>query len=73
MTITPINNNQSIYLTPIAQAIIQSETTINTHNSTPVQSFGTIQENQHLLPKTTIYNSHGVVTPNTPNSFIAYI
>jgi len=73
MTITPISSNQSIYLTPITQAIFQAETTINTHNSSPVQSFGTIQENQHLLPKTTIYNSHGIVSPNSPNSLIAYI
>ena len=60
----------SIYMTPILAALKQANTIIE-NPTNPIQSYGTIQENFGSSPKPTIYNAHGIVTPNSPNTLIA--
>ena len=39
----------------------------------PTNTEGTIQENNsHLLPPVTLYNSHGILKKTNPNSLIGY-
>lgn len=40
----------------------------------PIDTEGPIISNQlHSVKSPTIYNSHGIVTPDNPNSLIAYV
>jgi len=41
-------------------------------NSLPENTLGSIQENTHLLPPITLYNSHGILSKTNANSLIAY-
>ena len=63
----------SIYQTPILQALHKSTET-KPSNSLPTNTEGTIQENfsQSEFFTKSIYNAHGIVTPNSPNTLIAY-
>lgn len=60
----------SIYMTPILAALKQANTIIEKPTN-PIQSYGTIQENFSSSSHPTIYNAHGIVTPNSPNTLIA--
>ena len=63
----------SIYQTPILEALHKSLETKPT-NSLPTNTNGTIQESfshNDSFAKS-IYNAHGIVTPNTPNTLIAH-
>ncbi len=62
----------SIYLTPILEALNKSTKIINTNNYTPISALGTVQQNFGTTPDTSLYNAHGIVTPSTPNTLIAY-
>lgn len=41
-------------------------------NALPTETEGTVQENTHLLPPVTLYNSHGILKKSNPNSLIGY-
>ena len=42
-------------------------------SGSPLATEGGIIENElHSAKESTLYNSHGIVTPNKPNSLIAY-
>ena len=43
-------------------------------NSLPTNTEGTVQENadKAATPEVTLYNAHGVVSRNKPNSLVAY-
>jgi hypothetical protein len=44
------------------------------NNSLPIDTDGTIQENAEkaAVPEVTLYNAHGIVSRNKPNTLIAY-
>ena len=42
-------------------------------NALPSNTEGTIQENTHSLPQVTIYNAHGIINKQPPNSLLAYV
>jgi hypothetical protein len=42
-------------------------------NSLPINTQGTVQQNFSSTPTPTIYNAHGIVTPNSPNTLIAKV
>lgn len=62
----------SIYLTPILDALKKSMQMTSPQNN-PVQSYGTIQQNFGSTSSPTLYNAHGIVTPNNPNTLIAKV
>jgi len=41
-------------------------------NALPSHTEGTVQQNTHLLPAVTLYNSHGILQKSNPNSLIGY-
>jgi hypothetical protein len=61
----------SIYMTPILAALKQANTVIKQPTNLS-QTYGTIQENFGSPIQTSLYNAHGIVTPNSPNTLIAY-
>lgn len=54
-------------------AAIKAQSDHSPKNSLPEDTEGNIIENKlHAVKPLTIYNSHGIVTPDSPNSLIAY-
>jgi len=56
---------------------MQSMKTLNDQlpkNSLPVDSMGTIQSRAEQIahPQLSIYNAHGIVTPNSPNTLLVH-
>lgn len=68
MNIQPVND---IYITPLFAAMKQHSDRLP-KSSLPTELEGTVQENTHLLPPVTLYNSHGILVKSNPNSLIAY-
>jgi hypothetical protein len=62
----------SIYLTPILEALNKSTKTIDNNSYTPSATLGTVQQNFGSSSGVSLYNAHGIVTPSTPNTLIAY-
>lgn len=72
--IQPINTQQVtnyMHLQPLVAAVISNADKLP-KTSLPTEIPGTVQSNTHNIPSATIYNAHGIVTPHTPNSLIAY-
>ena len=63
----------SIYLTPILKALSESNKIIDTSSPNPINSYGTVQQNFSKPISNTLYNAHGIVTPNTPNTLVAKV
>ena len=42
-------------------------------SSLPSETNGSVQQNFGTTPAPTIYNAHGIVTPNSPNTLIAKV
>lgn len=64
MQVSPLNS--------ILQALMQSMDHMP-KNSLPIQTNGTVQQNFGTIPSPTLYNAHGIVTPQTPNTLIAKV
>lgn len=64
MQVSPLNS--------ILQALMQSMDHMP-KNSMPIQTNGTVQQNFGTIPSPTLYNAHGIVTPQTPNTLIAKV
>lgn len=62
----------SIYLRPILETLKSANTVIDKPTN-PIDSYGTIQENFGSPTPTTIYNAHGIITPENPNTLIAKV
>jgi len=62
----------SIYLRPILETLKAANTVIDKPTN-PVDSYGSIQENFGTTKSPTIYNAHGIVTPENPNTLIAKV
>lgn len=62
----------SIYLRPILETLKEANTVIDNPTNI-IDSYGTIQENFGSIKPTTIYNAHGIVTPENPNTLIAKV
>jgi hypothetical protein len=61
-----------LQLTPVMHAMKTSNDKMP-KNTLPTNTEGTIQENNsHLLPPVTLYNSHGILKKTNPNSLIGY-
>jgi len=77
MYITPITSisqtSNYMQIQPL-MAALKSQSDQLPKNSLPTDYMGSIQQNaeQAANPKLTIYNTHGIVTPSSPNSLIAY-
>lgn len=39
-------------------------------NSLPINTQGTIQSNIHSIPEVTLYNAHGLLSNNKPNTLL---
>jgi hypothetical protein len=63
--------NQYENLQPL-MAAMKSQTDHLPKNGSPIDDLGTIQENVHSLPSVTLYNAHGILSKDKPNSLIAY-
>jgi hypothetical protein len=63
--------NAYIQLSPLMFSLKNSNDSL-LKNLLPENTLGTIQENTHLLPSVTLYNSHGILDSKNPNSLIAY-
>jgi hypothetical protein len=62
----------SIYLKPVLQILKEANTVI--HNPTNIiDAYGSIQENFGTIKQSSVYNAHGIVTPQNPNSLIAKV
>jgi hypothetical protein len=66
-----INVNSYETLQPL-MAALKSQTDKLPKNSLPTETQGTIQENAHSFPQVTLYNSHGILDKNNPNTLIGY-
>ncbi len=66
MQITSVSN------TSILNILLQSMDHMP-KNSLPIDMNGTVQQNFGSVPQPTIYNAHGIVTPNSPNTLIAKV
>lgn len=64
MQVSPLNS--------ILQALLQSMDHMP-KNSLPIQTNGTVQQNFGTIPAPTLYNAHGIVTPQSPNTLIAKV
>lgn len=74
MLTTPVTQiSDSIAIQPLIAAMQSSNDKLPS-NSLPVDVHGTIQENAEkaAVPEVTLYNAHGIVNRNKPNSLIAY-
>jgi hypothetical protein len=61
-----------LQLTPILEAI-RTNNDKRPSNTLPINTNGTVQQNNSsLLPPVTLYNAHGIVRKENPNSLIAY-
>lgn len=61
-----------LQLVPILEALRASNDKLP-KNALPQDVEGTIQQNNsHLLPAVTLYNAHGILNMNTPNSLLGY-
>jgi len=64
--------SNSVELQPL-MAALKSQSDHLPKNGFPQDTDGGIIENKlHAVKPLTIYNSHGIITPNNPNSLIAY-
>lgn len=73
MHITPTSQVSSyVQIQPIMAAMKTGNDKLPKFN-TPISVEGTVIENKlHAVKESTLYNSHGIVTPNKPNSLVAY-
>lgn len=71
--IQPVKQTASyLQLTPIIEAIRTSNDKRPT-NSLPVDTNGTVQQNNDSsLPPVSLYNAHGIVRKENPNSLLGY-
>jgi hypothetical protein len=61
-----------LQLAPIMEAI-RANNDKRPSNSLPVNTNGTIQQNNgESIPPVTLYNAHGIVRKENPNSLVAY-
>jgi hypothetical protein len=61
-----------LQLTPILEAI-RTNNDKRPSNSLPVNTNGTVQQNNaSLLPPVSLYNAHGIVRKENPNSLLGY-
>ena len=61
-----------LQLTPILEAI-RTNNDKRPSNSLPVNTNGTVQQNNDsLLPPVSLYNAHGIVRKENPNSLLGY-
>ena len=73
MNIQPVEQvSNYIALQPLFRAMDKANDSLP-KNSLPTNTEGTIQENAHSLPQVTIYNAHGIINKQPPNSLIAYV
>jgi hypothetical protein len=70
MSVASITNTPIIQ--PILQTLLQYMGKIP-KTGFPTETFGTVQQTFGTIKSPTIYNAHGIVTPNNPNSLIAYV
>jgi hypothetical protein len=73
----PMQPISSINQPEIIQPLLASMRTQNDHlpkNDLPVDDLGTIQQNAETAakPKLTLYNAHGIINKEKPNSLLAY-
>lgn len=75
MSIEPIASvtqvSSFIQLKPLMNAMETSNDQLP-KNSLPVDSEGTIQSHTTSIPEVTLYNAHGIVRKNNPNSLIGH-
>ena len=72
MNIQPVEQvSDYIALQPLLRAMDKGNDQLP-KNSLPSNTQGTIQENAHPLPPVTLYNAHGIIVKQPPNSLIAY-
>ena len=73
MTIQPIQNVTSVAVTPLLEAMLAKNDQLP-KNTLPTQTLGTIQENADSIahPSITLYNAHGILSKDNPNSLIAH-
>ena len=73
MTIEPVKQVSSyVELQPIIEAMRAANDKLP-KNALPVNSEGTIQANNSSnIPDVTLYNAHGIVRKNNPNSLLGY-
>ena len=64
MQVSPLNS--------ILQALMQSMDHMP-KSSLPIETNGTVQQNFGNVPTPTLYNAHGIVTPQNPNTLIAKV
>jgi hypothetical protein len=69
--VTPVKQTaEYLQLTPILEAI-RTNNDKRPSNSLPTNTNGTVQENYgKSLPPVTLYNAHGIVRKENPNSLI---
>jgi len=61
-----------LQLTPILEAI-RTNNDKRPSNSLPTNTNGTVQENNSKsIPPVTLYNAHGIVRKENPNSLLGY-
>lgn len=71
-SIEPVTKTSNyLELQPLMSSL-KSSTDKLPKNSLPQDILGSIQENAHLLPPVTLYNSHGILSKTNPNSLVAY-
>ena len=61
----------SIQVTPLLATML-AHNDQRPKNNLPVDTQGTIQENAKPMPEVTLYNAHGILSKNKPNSLMAY-
>lgn len=73
MTIQPIIDPSfsKTQFSPLLQTMLEIADNLP-KTGLPTETEGTVQENTHLLPAVTLYNSHGILNKTNPNSLIAY-
>lgn len=77
MQVTPIqptsNVTQYMQLQPLVAAM-KADNDQLPKNTLPVDTYGTIQQVAEATakPKLSIYNAHGILSPQQPNSLVAY-
>jgi hypothetical protein len=71
--VTPVKKTaEYLQLTPILEAI-RTNNDKRPSNSLPTNTNGTVQENNgKSLPPVTLYNAHGIVRKENPNSLLGY-
>ena len=74
----PMQSVSSINRHETVQPLLAAMRSLNDHlpkNELPVDDLGTIQQNAETTakPKLTIYNAHGIINKENPNSLLAYV